>query len=101
VPLWDALDTLQPKLLIEGGATGWDEGAYRWAEHHKTRLKTVDAPWGALGRGAGTQRNLYMLDHWRPDCVLAGQGGPGTKACVNAAMARRITVFGIAGEVVP
>lgn len=92
--LWDALDVFKPFSLIEGGATGWDEGAYRWAEYHPgTRLRTVRAPWEHMGNSAGMARNIYMLDQFMPDILIAGTGGRGTEGCMAAASARGVPIL--------
>lgn len=93
LPLWLALDSLQPRVLIEGGCTGYDEGAFRWAEYHKVILKTVPAPWKMLGMGSGPLRNLYMLEQHKPDLVIVGKGDVGSFHCMKSAIARGIPIL--------
>ncbi len=88
--LFWALDNLQPSVVIEGGATGADALARRYAEKRGIQLQTFEAEWSKYGNAAGPIRNRKMLNEGKPDLVLACPGGKGT-----ADMVRRASVAGI------
>ena len=92
VMLFDALDALtpEPELIIEGGASGADALARRYAEKRGVELQTFEADWKAYGKAAGPIRNRKMLNDGKPDLVLAFPGGKGT-----ADMVRRARVAGV------
>jgi hypothetical protein len=63
-----------PLTVIEGGATGADTLAGRWAQDFARFGVTHEshpAPWSEHGRAAGPIRNQMMLDQRRPDVVWA------------------------------
>lgn len=67
-------------MLIQGGAKGADDLAFRWGMHVKgghMELLTVHAEWEKYGRRAGPIRNAQMLEE-KPDLVIAFPGGRGT-----------------------
>lgn len=91
-------------VIIHGGCNVPD-GAYtnpRWKPvgadalaHHCAAEKGFEvhmyrADWKLLGRKAGPMRNQAMLDHGKPDLVLAFPGSRGT-----ADMVRRATAAGV------
>lgn len=93
--LTSVLDELRPELalVIHGNATGADTWADRWARAKNVPVKGVAAPWDSgLGRGAGTLRNTYMIEQFRPDLVIAFPGNEGTENCVKQALMRGIPV---------
>lgn len=71
-------------VIIEGGATGADELARRFAEWAGIRCETYPADW-SMGKQAGPIRNRQMLEEGRPDLVLAFCGGRGTENMVRQA----------------
>lgn len=88
-----ALAGLDVDTIIHGGATGADTLASEYAKAVGIKEEKVEAPWGHLGRGAGKMRNSYMLQHHRPDLVLAFPGHDGTADCVRKARAMDIPVL--------
>jgi hypothetical protein len=77
--------------IIEGGQSGADRLARRWAHEHKAGLITIEADWEGLGRKAGPIRNAEMLK-LKPDAVLAFPGGCGTADMVRRARAAGFSV---------
>jgi predicted Rossmann-fold nucleotide-binding protein len=71
--------------LIEGGATGADEAANRWARASRIMFQTFPADWRKYGKAAGAIRNALMLSEGRPDLVIAFPGGAGTANMVKLA----------------
>lgn len=80
-------------LLIEGGASGADRLARRWAQSRGVQTVTYDANWKFLGRSAGHVRNSAMLKHGRPTLVVAFPGGDGTADMVAKARAASVDVL--------
>lgn len=77
--------------IIEGGATGADALAFRWASTgNRVGTELYAAEWSTHGRKAGPIRNQRMLDEGKPDLVVAFPGGKGTADMV--AKARRAGV---------
>jgi len=83
--VFEELDALEPTLVIEGGASGADQLAFRWAQARQVPVITHFANWKALGRAAGPIRNGEMLARWKPNVVLAFPGGAGTANMVKQA----------------
>ncbi len=79
-----------PSRIINGGATGADLMARKWAEGHALDLRTVAANWGVHGKAAGMIRNQGMLTWYLPDLVVAFPGGRST-----ADMMHRSKVAGV------
>ena len=80
--------------IIHGGAPGADSMAAKAARTLGfKRVIEFPADWEALGRSAGIQRNLVMLDQ-QPDLVLAFWSGssPGTQHTISEAKKRGIKV---------
>ena len=82
-----------PITIIEGGAHGADELAYRWARSRKRPHIQVVAEWSQHGRAAGPIRNQRMLEEHRPDLVVAFPGGVGTADMVRRAQAAGVPVM--------
>ena len=80
-------------LLIEGGASGADYMARRFAEWRGIPVKTFPADWDSHGRAAGPIRNKQMLDEGKPDLVVAFDGGIGTANMVSQARAAGVRVL--------
>lgn len=72
--------------IIEGGATGADKSARKWAEkYYPDLLQTEPADWTKYGRAAGPIRNKLMLDKYQPNVVIAFPGNDGTNGMVELA----------------
>lgn len=78
--------------VIQGGATGADTGAERWARASAIPVLTFRADWDRYGRQAGPLRNAQMLAEGRPDVVIAFQGRKGTADMVRKARAAGLPV---------
>src|SRR5438105_1218458 len=74
-------------LLIAGGANGADALAVDWARSANVETQVFNADWENEGRAAGPRRNQRMLDHGRPDVVVAFPGGKGTADMIRRAEA--------------
>jgi hypothetical protein len=87
-----ALDRLHQEKpiteLMQGGATGADQFAMKWAA---TKRYVCHADWETHGRAAGPIRNEKMLT-WKPDLVVAFPGGDGTADMVRRAEAAGVPV---------
>lgn len=83
--LWD-----EPYLVINGGARGADSLAKEWALKRGYPCITMDAPWDAMGRAAGSIRNGWMIEYAQPNYAVGFPGGTGT-----ADMTKRLKVAGI------
>lgn len=91
----DALDRSSNVLIthvIQGGATGADSGAERWARASETPVTCFRADWQRYGRQAGPLRNAKMIAEGRPDAVIAFPGGKGTADLVRKARAAGLPV---------
>lgn len=82
-------------LIIEGGATGADRLARRWADHASVPIETYEADWENQGSFAGPARNKRMLDEGKPDLVIAFPGGRGTADMVRKARRAGVEVVEI------
>lgn len=89
-----SLDGLSPgpSLIIHGGATGADSCAGEWARKRGVECKVYYADWHKHGRAAGPIRNQKMIDHGKPEVVMAFPGGIGTADMVRRAKAAGVTV---------
>ena len=87
------LNSLYIVELAQGGATGADSLARRWAEKHSVPCTTYDAEWAKYRKAAGIMRNREMLTGFRPDLVVAFPGGKGTAHCVQFALSIGIPVW--------
>lgn len=85
--LFEYLDELDEEIviseIIQGGATGADSLAKRWADAKGIPTQTFMADWARYGNGAGNIRNQEMLDVAKPDLVVAFPGNEGTKDMVT------------------
>jgi predicted Rossmann-fold nucleotide-binding protein len=88
---WDATHSIA--LVINGGASGADEIARKWAESTGKRCVSYPAKWEEHGRAAGPIRNQLMLDKEKPDVVIAAPGGRGTADMVKRARAAGVKVI--------
>lgn len=83
--VFDTLAEIGPDLIIHGGASGADGLAGAYAEGTGTPCMVFPAPWKALGRRGGPERNGWMLLFGEPDLVVAFPGGSGTANMVRQA----------------
>lgn len=82
----EAIHSRRPiSLLISGGAKGADDLAARWGLFAKLPVCVFPANWRHIGKAAGPIRNQQMLDHGKPDLVVAFPGGSGTAHMVRIA----------------
>jgi hypothetical protein len=80
-------------VLIQGGARGADELAFRWfASKPGMHGITHYAEWGVHGRAAGPIRNAKMLEE-SPDLVVAFPGGRGTANMIKQSRAAGVPVI--------
>ena len=81
-------------VLIHGDARGADRMAGRWAEEHGDieviRFPIYGSDWRKYGYSAGPRRNARMLEHGKPDLVIAFPGGNGTANMVGLARAEGV-----------
>ena len=80
-------------LLIEGGASGADEFARRWARARGIEVATFNADWDRYQGRAGLIRNSQMLREGRPGMVVAFRGGRLTGHMVTIASAALVPVL--------
>ena len=78
-----------PSLIIEGGTTGADLLAKKWAIENKIHFAEVPALWTVFRNSAGPLRNAAML-LLKPDYCLALPGGKGTADMVKKCHAENI-----------
>jgi len=79
--------------MIQGGAKGADDLAFRWACRTKgVSITTHHAEWDKHGRAAGPIRNAHMLQDG-PDLVVAFPGGRGTANMVKQSRAAAVPVI--------
>lgn len=95
----DVLSYLEPDLIIQGGATGADALARRWADENEVPCITIPAHWHRYGRAAGPMRNAIMLDTYPNAAIVAFPGGRGTANCVAFAEKRNRKVIKIEGVI--
>ncbi len=72
-------------VLIHGRARGADSLAGEWAERNGVMVLEYAADWERYKKAAGAVRNQRMLDHGKPELVLAFPGGRGTADMVGRA----------------
>ena len=82
------LDSLEPSVVIHGGARGADQLAGAWAKERKVEFRKYPAQWNRYGKSAGFRRNEQMLNEENPDLVIAFPGGNGTAHMVRIARQR-------------
>lgn len=94
--VWGTLEALHwatpITAIIQGGGTGADALARRWAAARDIKCITVPALWAEHGRAAGPIRNQRMIDDFHPDYVVAFPGGRGTADLMSRARASSIPV---------
>lgn len=86
--LHEALIEVMPSgsgnVIIQGGASGADRLAIKWAEANGASVVTYPANWRS-GKKGGPMRNQFMLEDSRPDMLIAFPGGAGTADMVHRA----------------
>ena len=94
VRVLDRVHARQPiTQLIEGGATGADELARRWAQARGIEVATFLADRVRYQDRAGPIRNAQMLREGRPELVVAFKGGRVTAHMVTIASAALVPVL--------
>ncbi len=95
--VFQVLDSLHEKfditLLVNGGCTGADHLAVRWARGLGVPYCTFPANFDFYGGRGGPMRNRYMLRFIKPGLVVAFPGGQGTSGCVKIAEEMGLTVI--------
>lgn len=82
----EELTKLFPTTIVQGGATGTDLLAARFAKENGITSITFKADWEQYGKAAGPIRNGEMLKAYRDAIVVAfPDGGSGTNNCVKKA----------------
>lgn len=82
----------RPSLIIVGCSHGADAIARSLAYQRAIPCAVFRAPWDTLGPSAGPRRNGWMVEHGKPDLVLAFPGGKGTADAVRQARAAGVEV---------
>ena len=72
--------------LAQGGASGADALACKWAADRLIPVRTFNADWPQYGKAAGMIRNEEMLLAFKPDLVLIFPGGNGTANMYKTAL---------------
>ena len=85
-------------LIIHGGCSGADQLSAEWAEGLDIPTRAYPADWEKHGRKAGPLRNQEMIDHGKPDALVAFPGGRGTADMVARAKTANIPIWEIAIE---
>lgn len=81
----NGLDPL-PMLVVQGGATGADALARKWAKEKGIQCVTFHANWDHFGKPAGPIRNRFMVATFKDTAtLLVFPGGTGTKNCADLA----------------
>ena len=80
------LASIEPTVVIHGGARGADSLAGRWARENNVKEEVYPAKWNLYGRAAGPIRNRQMLEESKPDLVVAFPGGSGTAHMIGIAV---------------
>ena len=87
------LSNLDISSMCQGGATGADSLAKKYAEENNIICTEFKAEWDKFGKAAGVIRNKQMLDEFKPDLVVAFQGGKGTNNMVEQAKKAGVKVL--------
>lgn len=80
-------------VIIEGGATGADTRANKWANERGLACESYHADWINNGMAAGPIRNQRMIDEGKPDLCVAFPGGRGTADMVSRAKRAGVRVI--------
>ena len=82
--------------ILQGGATGADALAAKWATSRGVTCEVYFPDWKKFGPSAGPKRNQRMIDQGNPGVVIAFPGGRGTADMVRRAKRANIEVIEIA-----
>jgi hypothetical protein len=85
-------------VIIHGDARGADRMGAQWGFDHGAAIESYPADWARYRGAAGPIRNQAMLDHGKPDVVLAFPGGKDTADMVSRARRRGVVTIVITGE---
>ncbi len=88
----DVLQQWNISTIIEGGASGADQLANRYAGEHGIAVETFPAEWSKYGKSAGYIRNAQMLSEGKPELVVAFPGGKGTQNMIKLAEIAKVPV---------
>jgi len=80
-------------VLIHGDAAGADRLCRDWALQNNIEVETYPADWDQFGRKAGPIRNQQMIDHGRPDILIAFIGGTGTNNMKKLAKRAKLPII--------
>lgn len=89
------------EVIIQGGATGADAWAKRYAEGNKIPCREFLANWKKHGKAAGPIRNERMIEQGKPTVVIAFPGGRGTADMVERAKQAGIEVIEVRAAPTP
>jgi hypothetical protein len=76
--LYEIFSSEKIDVIIQGGASGADNGAKNWAKSEDIKCIEFKADWKKHGKAAGPIRNRRMLEVGKPDVVCAFEGCRGT-----------------------
>jgi predicted Rossmann fold nucleotide-binding protein DprA/Smf involved in DNA uptake len=93
IALFNALESLSPTIIIQGGASGADSLAKAWGIAAGLEVITVAADWKTYGKSAGPIRNRKMLTEHTEAIVLATPGGKGTENCIQTARQLNMSII--------
>lgn len=79
--------------VIEGGARGADYLGKLWAEREGIPVFECRANWNRFGKRAGHVRNGWMIEHGKPDVVVAFPGGRGTENMLAQAAKAELLIW--------
>ena len=88
----EVLDKLEISRIIHGNAKGADILGDRYARERGIERIIYPANWD-IGKRAGYVRNSLMLNHGKPDIVVAFPGGRGTAMMVDIAQKGNVEVI--------
>lgn len=78
--------------IIEGGASGVDYLAKRYALQRRVEYTEVKADWGQYGRSAGPRRNGKMAE-MSDYCIVFYKGTKGSASMIAEALKKRVPVY--------
>jgi hypothetical protein len=94
----DILKSLEPTVVISGGAKGADELGPLLAGVIGCKSLVYLANWKQYENAAGPIRNQQMLDEGKPDIVVAFPGGTGTADMVRRARKAGVVVIEVTND---
>lgn len=81
--------------IVQGGVRGADALAKAWAKLNEVPCFQCDANWDCYDTKAGSIRNMWMLEWFKPDLILAFPGGYGTADMVKRGKAAKVETYKI------